>query len=160
MKFLALAVGAYPSGQPDPYWQADVAAAQRLLKEWPGPIVACGSEVGNALPFPVASIEKDFAWSPAHPVAEAYRAYRAMPYDAPTEPMAAAFHAAHPSDNAFRLSEAGTIRVTADGRTEFAPSADGKHRYLILDSAQRDRVIQIFTEIASAKPVPRVRNRP
>lgn len=160
VKFLALAVGTYPQGPADPYLQADVAAAQRLLAEWPGQVVACGSEVGNALQFPGASVEKDFAWSPAHPVAGAYRANRTMPYDVPTEPMAAALYAARPGENYFRLSEPGTIRVIADGRTEFAPAAEGRHRYLILDPAQKDRIIKAYTEVASAKPVPRTRPRP
>ena len=160
VKFLALAVGAYPDGPPDPYLQADAAAAQRLLAEWPGQVVACGSEVGNALPFPAASIEKDFAWSPAHPIAAAFRAYRAMPYDASTEPMAAALYAARPAGNYLHLSDPGTIRVMTDGSTKFMPSPDGKHRYLILDQAQKDRIIQIYTEVSSAKPVPRTRPRP
>ena len=49
----------------------------------------------------------------------------------------------------------GTIRVLDDGRTKFVPSAEGKHRYLIVDPAQNERVIKTYVEIASAKPVPR-----
>jgi hypothetical protein len=40
-------------------------------------------EVGKALPSGIKH-EKDFAWSPDHPIVEAYRAYQPMPYDAPT----------------------------------------------------------------------------
>ena len=47
-----------------------------------------------------------------------------------------------------------------DGRTKFTPAAGGKHRHLILDPAQKDRIIKAYTEIASAKPVPKPRFRP
>lgn len=160
VRCLVIAAGGYPEGQPDPYLLADIPAAKRLLAEWPGPVVACGSEVGAALPFPAAALERDFAWSQAHPVADAYRAYRPMPYDAPADALAAALYAVHPMENYFRLSEPGTIRVATDGRTRFSPAADGKHRYLLVDPAQKDRVMKVFEEVASAKPVPRTRPRP
>ena len=105
-------------------------------------------------------MEKDFAWSSAHPVADAYRAYRPMPYDAPTESIAAALYVARLKESYFQLSEPGTIAVTPDGRTKFTPSPDGRHRYLILDPRQKDRIIKTYTEIASAKPVPRAPRRP
>jgi len=155
VKLLVIAAGSYPDGTPESYLQTDPAAAQKVFAEWPTPVVACGSELGAALPFPAASIEKDFAWSPGHPVVDAYRAYRAMPYDTPAAAMAAALYAARPNENYFKLSDPGTIAVAADGRTRFAPSAAGRHRYLILNPDQKDHVIKTYTEIASAKPVPR-----
>src|SRR5580704_11776599 len=33
-----------------------------------------------------------------------------------------------------------------------------KHRYLIADAAQKEKVIQLYTELISAKPVPKVFN--
>jgi hypothetical protein len=135
--------------------KADVAAARKLLAEWPAPVVACGPEIGEAILFPAESIEKDFAWSPAHPVVDAYRAYKTMPYDAPTGAMAAVLHAARAKENYFKLSEPGTLEVGDDGSMRLKPSADGKHRSLILDAAQKDRVLQTYREVASAKPVPR-----
>ena len=67
-KQLVVAIGGYPAGGPDPGITADVAAARTVFAEWPTPLVAVGAEVGAAVPYPGASIEKDFAWSPAHPV--------------------------------------------------------------------------------------------
>lgn len=154
VKFLAVAAGSYPDGRPDFNVKADVAAARRLFAEWPTPIVAVGAEVGAALPFPGSSIEKDFAWSPDHPVADAYRAFHAMPYDAPTPAMAAVLYAVHP-DGYFKLSDPGTIGVLEDGRTKFTPSPEGRHRYLVVDAAQKEKVIRTYVEMASAKPVPR-----
>ena len=113
----------------------DAAAAKRVKADWPTPIVTAGAELGEALPFPGASIEKDFAWSTAHPVVEAYRAYRTMPYDAPSCAMAAALYAARPQEKYFAVEK---------GR-------------LVLDAAQKDRIVQAYVELASAKPVPRRR---
>lgn len=124
--------------------QAGGAAARKVLAEWPTPIVAVGDEIGRALPFPAASIEKDFAWSSAHPVVEAYRAYQPMPYDAPSWAMAAMLYAVRPKDGYFTVSE----------------SEPGKPRRLVLDPAQKDRIIAAYIELASAKPVSRKLRRP
>jgi hypothetical protein len=152
-KLLIMAVGAYPEGA-ELYVQADPAAARKVFAEWPTPIVVCGSEVGDALLFPATSIEKDFAWTQAHPVVDAYRAYRAMPYDAPTQAMAAALYAARPKASQFELSERGMITVAGDGRTKFTPAADGKHRYLIPVALQKPNIIEAYIQLASAKPAP------
>ena len=154
VKQLVIAAGAFPAGV-DPSIKADVAAARKLFAEWPTPLIAVGTELGAALPYPGSSIEQDFAWSPAHPVADAYRLVKPMPYDAPAAALAAMLYAVHPDDGYFKVSEAGTISVKDDGRTEFTPSAEGKHRYLIADPAQQDRIITLYKETVSAKPVPR-----
>jgi inosine-uridine nucleoside N-ribohydrolase len=155
VRFLSVMGGAYPEGKPEFNIQSDISAAKKLFAEWPVPIVASGFEVGEALLFPASSIEKDFAWSPAHPVVDAYRAYQPMPYDTPTWDLTAVLHAVRPDAGYFKLSDPGVIRVLDDGRTKFTPATEGKHRYLILDPAQKERIIKTFTEIASAKPVPR-----
>jgi hypothetical protein len=154
-KQLVVAAGSFPAGQPEPSIKADVAAARKLFAEWPTPIVAVGSEVGDALPYPGASIEKDFSWSPSHPVVDAYRAIRPAPYDAPASALAAVLHAVHPDDGYFKLSDPGTISVLDDGRTQFKPAADGKHRYLIVDPAQKERITALYTAMVSAAPAPR-----
>jgi hypothetical protein len=77
-----------------------------------------------------------------------------MPYDAPTQAVIAALYIANSSAEYFRLSEPGIISVANDGRTAFAPSPDGKHRYLMLDDAQKDRITKDFTTLASSKPAP------
>ncbi|MEW5977704.1 MAG: nucleoside hydrolase [Acidobacteriota bacterium] len=155
VKFLSIALGAYSGGPPEAGVMADPPAARRLLAGWPTPIVAVGEEIGRALPFPAVSIERDFGWAAHHPLVDAYLAYRTMPYDAPATAMAAALYTVRPEQNYFRLSKPGVISVVDDGRTIFTPSSEGKHRYLIVDPAQRERLIQTYTEIASAQPVPR-----
>lgn len=156
VRYLSLMGGSFlPNADPEFNIKMDIAAAKRVFAEWPTPIVASPFEVGEALLFPAESIEKDFAWSPAHPVVDAYRAYKSMPYDAETWDMTAMLYAARPNEGYFKLSEPGTITVLDDGRTKFTSSAEGKHRYLILDQAQKDRIIKTYRELASAKPVPR-----
>jgi ABC-type transporter Mla MlaB component len=121
---------------------ADAAAARKVFAEWPTPIVTVGREIGEALPFPGDSIEKDFAYATPHPIAAAYRAYKPMPYDAPSCAMAAMLYAVRPDDGYFQLS------------------GSGNPRSLVLDPAQKDRIIKTYIEMASAKPVPRKPRRP
>jgi len=154
-RLLCVAGGAYPDGPPDFNFKTDVAAARKLFAEWPAPIVALGSETAAHLKFPGASIEKDFAWAPAHPIVDAYRAYQPMPYDAPAGNMAAALYAVHPQEGYFKLSNPGVITVLDDGRTRFTSSSTGRHRYLIFDPAQEEKLSTAFTELASAKPAVR-----
>jgi len=122
--------------------QPDAAAAKKVFAEWPTPIVMVGREIGEALPFPGDSIEKDFAWSTSHPVVEAFRAYQPMPYDAPSYAMAAMLYAVHPNDGYFKIS------------------GSGNRRDLIFDPEQKERIIRTYIEMASAKPVPRKPRRP
>jgi hypothetical protein len=155
VKQLVVAAGAFPSGPAEATIKSDIAAARKLFAEWPTPLVAVGSEVGAALPYPGASIEADLAWAPAHPVVDAYRAFKPMPYDAPAAALAATLFAVHPDGDYFKLSEPGTISVLDDGRTQFTPGTTGTHRYLIADPAQKDRVVALYKEMVSAKPAPR-----
>jgi hypothetical protein len=57
------------------------------------------------------------------------------------------------------LSEPGAITVDADGKTRFGAVGDGRHRYLVVDPAQKTKVIETFTTMASAQPAPRGRGR-
>jgi len=156
---LLVAAGTYPGGAADPRIRADVAAAKKLFATWPTPIVAVGTEVGAAVPYPAQSIEKDFSWAPAHPVVEAYRANQPMPYDAPAQAVIAALYVANSSADYFRLSEPGIISVANDGKTTFAPSREDKHRYLMVDVAQKERIAKDFTTLASGKPAPAAAGR-
>jgi hypothetical protein len=132
--------------------QQDAAALRRVIAEWPSPVFYCGPEVGQALPFPGSAIEKDFAWAPAHPVVDAYRAVGQMPYDAPSYDLAAAHFAVHPDSGFFQLSEPGSLTVSDSGLMKFV-AGGGRVRSLTADPAKRDQAIQSFVEMASAKPV-------
>jgi hypothetical protein len=154
-KHLVIAAGSFAAGPPEASIKHDIPAARKLFAEWPTPLVAVGSEVGAALPYPGSSIDKDFAWSPVHPVVDAYRTFKPMPYDAPASALAAVLYAVHPDDGFFKVSDPGTITVLDDGRTRFTPGADGKHRYVIVDPAQKERITALYTTMVSAVPAPR-----
>ena len=132
----------------------DVAAMKRVLTQWPSPVVFCGREVGEALTYPGAAMEQDFAWTKAHPVADYYRAAKKMPYDTPSQDLAAILYAVRPDAGLFQLSDAGRLEVLENGGMRLVPDADGKHRRLIVDPAKKDVVLQTLREIVSARPVP------
>lgn len=132
----------------------DAAAMRRLLAEWPSPITFCGREVGEALPYPGASIEQDFSWTQAHPVVDFYRAANTMPYDTPSQDLAAILQAGRPDAGLFQLSEPGTIEVSDDGSMRFTPGAGGKHKQMIVDPAKKETILTTLREVVSAKPVP------
>ncbi len=130
-------------------------AAQRLFSDWPTPIVVVGRETGATVPYPGASIATDFAWAPMHPVVEAYKAWKPMPYDAPSQAVLAALYATDTNGDLLKLSEPGRIEVLDDGRTKFTPAASGRHRFLVSDSNPewKANVVKTFVALASARPV-------
>jgi hypothetical protein len=139
----------------------DVKAMRRVLAEFPAPMTFCGKDVGDALPYPGASIAKDFVWAEGHhPLVDAYTAYQPMPYDAPSYDMAGALYAVHPESGLFSLSEAGSLAVDDGGRFKFTAGGGGKVRSLMVDSARKNKIIETYIEIASAKPVPPAVRRP
>ena len=153
VKLLVLAGGTFPEGSGGPAIEADIPAARKLFAEWPTPIVACGADIGQAVEFPGAAIDKEFAEAmPDNPVADAYRAWQTMPYDAPSTPMAAALYAARPKEGYFKLSGAGTIGVDDHGKVSFTASDKGNHQYLIFDPGQKEKITRAYVELASAKP--------
>lgn len=131
----------------------DGLALRKVLADWPSPVVLCGRELGEALTFPGAAIETGYAWAPTHPVADAYRAAQAMPYDAPGWDLAAMLYAAHPEH--FSLSEPGTIQVMEDGRCRFTANPEGQHRTLRVDEAKQAAIREAFVSYATAKPAVR-----
>ena len=137
----------------EPLAGKDPVALRRVLAAWPGPIVFCPRQAGDAIPYPADSIEKDFAWAPAHPVVDAYRAYRPMPYDAPTVDMAAALYALKPDAGFFTLSSSGSITVSDDGKLGFEEQPGGKHKRMRIAEGKQAEILKIYTEMASAKPV-------
>jgi len=156
-KSLVIAAGNFsdsPESRPDFATQTDIAAMKKVFAEWPVPIVAVGTEVGESVVFPASSIERDFSWSPAHPVADAYRAYKPMPFDAPTGALAAALFAVTPEEPSFNLSPSGSIQVLDDGRTKFNPAAEGRHRYLTVEREKKESLLVRYIELTSAKPIP------
>ncbi len=149
VRLLVAMAGHFPSGPPEFNVKTDIPSAQKVFADWPSPIVFSGYEIGTALLFPAAAIERDFSWVPNHPIADAYRHYKPMPYDRPTWDLTAALYAIRPDDNYFGLSEPGRVTVDESGRTHFTSDPAGTRRYLVLDPAVKSRVVEALVLLAS-----------
>jgi hypothetical protein len=154
-RVLSIAAGRFAAGPVDPIIRRDVAGFRKLLAEWPSPVVMAGTELSEALPFPGTSLESGTAWAPHHPIVDAYRAFRPMPYDAPSRTLAAVLYAVSTDQPYFDLSPPGTIAVADDGHTRFTPSPDGRHRYLIAKPDQKEPLLKTYVEMVTAQPPPR-----
>ena len=132
----------------------DTAAAQKLARDWPTPIVWSGFEIGIALPYPAASIERDYRYVAHHPLAEAYQMYNPTPHERPTWDLTSALFAAQSDRGFFGLSTTGTVTVEGDGFTRFTPQANGRDRFLKLDATQVVRVREALVQLSSQPPKP------
>jgi inosine-uridine nucleoside N-ribohydrolase len=149
VKLLSVMAGNFVQPKAEFNVQKDTASARKLFDRWPGEIVVSGFEIGEAMKFPAARIEKDFAWAADHPVVEAYRTYMKMPYDRQTWDLTAVLYGVRPAGAYFDLSAPGRITSDDTGRTSFHAEAAGKHRYLVLTDAQRARTLECMVGLAS-----------
>jgi inosine-uridine nucleoside N-ribohydrolase len=150
VKLLVMMGGDFAKRNPEFNIKMDIPSAQKLLRDWPTPIVTSGFEIGNSMLFPASSIVRDF---PANnPVADAYRNYRTFPYDRPTWDVTAALYAIRPDDGYFSLSKPGAIQVESTGVTTLIPATDGKHRYLVMNDVQRARALEAMILLSSQPP--------
>lgn len=106
-------------------------------KNWPTPVVQVSEETGMAVPYPAESIERDFSYAPAHPVAAAYRAFRTMPYDASSTAMAAVLYAVRPALMAEPLRKEAIV----EAYTQLA-SAKPQARFRRFPVADENKVLQ------------------
>lgn len=130
----------------------DVPAHQKLAAEWPTPIVYSGFEIGLAIPYPAASIERDYAYAPHHPIAESYQLYSPTPHERPTWDLTSVLWAVRPERGYFGLSEAGRVTVDERGATSFTAEAGGPHVYLTVTDLQRERVRETQAVLSSEPP--------
>jgi inosine-uridine nucleoside N-ribohydrolase len=123
----------------------------------PAPIIFdtdTGNDIEDALAirFPARSIEEDFAYGKNHPIADACRAYKQMPYDRPTWDLTSVLYAIRPERDYFSLSPPGVIVVDNEGKTRLEEKPGGKHRYLIVNETQKPRILEALTLLASQPP--------
>src|ERR1035437_8160625 len=149
VKLLSVMAGNFVQPKREFNVKKDTASARKLFDQWPGEIVASGFEIGDAMKFPAARIEKDFAWAADHPVVDAYRAYMKMPYDRQTWDLTAVLYAVRPGGGYFGLSAPGRITADDSGRTSFRADAAGKQRYPVLPGVLRGRTLECMVGLAS-----------
>ena len=130
----------------------DIPAAQKLAEQWPTPVVYSGFEIGYAIRYPAASIERDYGYVAHHPLAEAYQLYLPTPHERPTWDLTSVLWAVRPARGYFDLSEPGRAHVEEEGRTVFEKAPNGPHRYLIADEVQVARVREALALLSSQPP--------
>jgi hypothetical protein len=138
---------------------ADMGALGKIAAEWPTPVFFCGEEVGSALAFPASAVEEAFGWAPAHPVADAYRAFKPMPYDAPAHDVMAMLYAVHPDAGFFQVSDAGSLMLSVAGTSTsrlqgvgFDPDRPGNVRKISVDPAGRAAALKLLIDLVGSKP--------
>jgi inosine-uridine nucleoside N-ribohydrolase len=149
VKLLVMMAGDFAKHDAEFNIKMDIPSAQKLVRDWPTPIVTSGFEIGNSMLFPASSITRDFPGN--HPVADAYRNYMKFPYDRPTWDVTAALFAVRQNDGYFSLSEPGSIQVDQSGVTTLLPAANGKHRYLVMNDVQRARALEAMILLSSER---------
>lgn len=154
VRILSVMGGAFPPVRAEYNIKIDQPASAKLFAEWPTPIEVSGFEIGETILYSAASIENDFRYVEHHPVADAYRHYKKMPYDRETWDLTAVLQAIRPGRGYFGLSRPGTIRVDGQSLTHFMPSKEGKHRFLTVSEEQRIRVRATLEQLASEPPRP------
>jgi inosine-uridine nucleoside N-ribohydrolase len=149
VKFLSLMAGDFGGKAAEYNVKMDVASCQKLVAEWPTPLIWSGYEVGRTIKFPATSIAHDFGWAPKHPVVDGYKHYMKFPYDRETWDLTSVLYALRPDSGYFTLSAPGNIEVDAKGVTSFSASPSGRHRYLIVNDAQRARILESMIWLSS-----------
>lgn len=129
--------------------RSDLPSARKVLAAWPSLVVFVETP---GLVFPGAQLDTKFAWTMNHPVREAYKAFQAMPYDAPLQASVAALFAARPASDLFTLSAGGTIEVMDNGSVRFQASASGTRKMLSVAASQQEAAVQALVELATAQP--------
>jgi inosine-uridine nucleoside N-ribohydrolase len=130
----------------------DIVNARKVFDDWPGTIIVTPFEIGLQVKFPGESIINDFAWTEYHPLRDAYKAYRKMPYDRYTWDLIAVMYAADRKEEYFTVSETGRISVDNQGYTTFEACKEGKHTYLMATPEQSEKIKDYFIGLITLRP--------
>ena len=157
VKRLSLMAGAFQPIEGNPRYREynvikDITSAQTLAERWPTAMVYSGFEVGIALPYPAVSIERDYAYVPHHPLAEAYIKRNPPPHNRPTWDLTSVLFAVLGGRGYFDVSPPGKVTVEPDGVTRFEATSEGRHSYLILRPEQKPRVLEALVQLSSQPP--------
>lgn len=162
VRLLSVMAGAFTdipnakTGKSGPYREynviMDIPAARRLADQWPTPILWSGFEIGLNLPYPYASVLRDYRYAAHHPVVESYDLYIKPPHNRPTWDLTSVLVAVRPEHDYFELSPPGRVTVDEEGYTNFEPWAEGRDRYLILKEDQKKRILEALMLLSSEPP--------
>ena len=131
---------------------------QTVADQWPDevPIVWSGYEIGEALGFPRAVIQRDLGYVPHHIVKEAYLLHSGPEHDRPCWDESSVLYAVYPEREFFGLSQPGRVKVLDDGFTRFIPVKNGKgsqrDRFLTMSSVQQARALEAIVQLTVQPP--------
>lgn len=149
---LYLMAGNFFKPQPEYNVYEDPDSAKVLFDDWPTPMIFSGFEIGLQITFPYEAIQRDFAYTDNHPVAEAFRIYVKTGENHPNWDSTAVLEAIRPDRGYFELSPPGRVTVGPKSTTTFTPDPRGNCRYLILRPEQAARVRELITTLVSEPP--------
>lgn len=172
VKFVSIMAGKFdPETLKDPAafqpeWNVigDTPASKILYEKCPVPMLWSGGEVGMAIEYPHASIDKDYSWRPRSPVVDAYNmfAYHVAKnkfkredgrHDRWCYDLTSVLAAVEDPEKHFKLSERGDVRVMDDkGHVSFTPNPNGRDRYLIVDKGRVPSIVKHFIKLCTVKP--------
>lgn len=153
VKYLSVMAGSFgPKKRAEFNVIHDIEAARNLIAKWPVGLVLSPFEVGAVVSYPAASIEKDFAWTDHHPLVDAYKRYRAFPYNRPTWDLTSVYYVVEQKDNLLSTSSAGTLSVDEKGFTYFVEEKDGQHYVLSITGEHIKPLRSYFVDLIKQKP--------
>lgn len=156
VRLLSIMAGAFEPINGKPHYEynviKDIPSAQKLVNEWPTPIVFSGYEIGRSIPYPSESILKDYGYVEHHPLAEAYHLYNPPPHNRPTWDLTSVLYGVRPDRGYFDLSPEGRVTVDEKGLTTFEAEEGGLHRYLIASPEQKIRATEALVQLSSQPP--------
>jgi len=153
VKLLSIMAGSFsPEGHKEFNIVNDILNARIVFEEWPGDIVVTPFEIGLQVKYPGESILNDFNWVEYHPLRDAYKAYRKMPYDNYTWDLISVLFAVDPSEKYFTVSEKGKISVDNQGYTTFEACKEGKHTWLMATTEQSEKIKDYFIGLITLRP--------
>ncbi|MDD4922958.1 MAG: nucleoside hydrolase, partial [Bacteroidales bacterium] len=153
VKFLSVMAGSFRENPAAEFNVVrDIPSAKALAEEWPGQVVYTPLEAGLAVTYPATSIQNDFAWATFHPLVEAYKQYKPMPYDRPCWDPIALLYVMDSSSKFFTHSGWGKVAVDEKGHTLFSPDVNGNRQYITLTTDQAAAIRSYFIEQVTRVP--------
>ncbi len=132
--------------------RVDIPAFRKLVREWPSAVVFSGYEIGIAVRYPSATIERDYSYLEHHILAEAYRLHNPTMREQPLWDLTSVLYAVYPGRDYFDLSARGRVTVEEDGFTVFNEDAAGSHQYIEVSPEQIVRVRDALAHLCSQPP--------
>ena len=130
----------------------DVQAAQFVFSTWPSGIVLSPFEVGAKVIFPGQSIANDFKWVKHHPLVDAYKRYRPLPYNRPTWDLTSVYYAIEQEHNLLDISKAGKLTIDEQGFTHFNEDPSHEHYVLSIQPSNVKLLQGYFVDMIKQKP--------